>query len=189
MADTKFDNPDTRHFASIPWCAKHLGKPNVVSQIAPSRIPQDTQEHELISRTLNSDSTIKAFVVSWERPRDARTPVYEMRAFVTLGPGVNGYPGVCHGGIVATILDEVMGFLGPLNRNRPPILDADYMTAYLNTQYIVPVPTGTTLMVDMRITKVDGRKCYLEGHIEDESGRKLATADSLYVGLKPKTKL
>jgi hypothetical protein len=32
-----------------------------------------------------------------------------------LGGGLNGYPGICHGGFVATMLDEVCGLLIVLN--------------------------------------------------------------------------
>jgi thioesterase superfamily protein 4 len=57
-----------------------------------------------------------------------------------LGDGLNGYPSICHGGFVATMLDEVCGVLIMLNMEKrmerlkkhgplQPHTDMAYMTA------------------------------------------------------------
>jgi thioesterase superfamily protein 4 len=57
-----------------------------------------------------------------------------------LGDGLNGYPSICHGGFVATMLDEICGVLIVLNLEKrmerlkkdgplQPHTDMAYMTA------------------------------------------------------------
>jgi acyl-coenzyme A thioesterase PaaI-like protein len=186
MATTGHHSADIERIASIPWCAKYLNKPDVVVETAPSRIPQSTQEHELFSRTLNSPGTVDAFVIFYNQPQNDQEPIQEIKSFLTLGSGLNGYPGVCHGGIVASILDEVLSFFLPLNARRNVFPQVNYMTGYLNTSYLGPIPTSTTVMCVARVVKIDGRKVYLEGHIENEAGAVLAKGDALFIGLKPK---
>ena len=41
--------------------------------------------------------------------------IQEVRTLMDLGNGVNGHPDICHGGFVATVLDEVIGILLTLN--------------------------------------------------------------------------
>jgi thioesterase superfamily protein 4 len=68
-------------------------------------------------------------------------PYREIITIVDLGDGLNGYPQICHGGMIATLLDEVCGVLiVELNKERSlhlakesvpgeAILNASYMTA------------------------------------------------------------
>ncbi|KAH8751049.1 HotDog domain-containing protein, partial [Diaporthe sp. PMI_573] len=100
----------------------------------------------------------------------------EVRGFVTLGNKVDGWPGVCHGGVVAAILDEVPSMLTRVNAP-----GRSFMTAYLNVTYLGPVRTPGTIMVVSRLKRVQGRKVYVESVVEDENGEKLAKADTLFV--------
>ncbi len=170
----------------FPGARKHLDGPDMVVQTPQSRFPRATGEHELFSRTLNSRDTIPAFVMAYRRPRDAGAQVRELKSFLTLDAGINGYPGVCHGGIVATILDEVMALIFYINQERGTGFNADYMTAYLNTTYLAPIRTPGTIMVVLGVAKDEDRKVFLEAHIEDENGTVLAKGDCLYVALRQK---
>lgn len=63
-----------------------------------------------------------------------------------------GYPGVVHGGIVFTMLDEVLGrvtMLGDPTRFT--------MTAKVEVRFRKPVPTGETLQIHGRVEKRRGR--------------------------------
>lgn len=179
-------NGDFEHFMSIPWCRAHLQGAGVAALIPRSRRAKASTEDELFSRTLNTPETFSAYVLFYEEPRDPHGRVDEVKAFLTLNPGVNGYPGVCHGGIVATILDEVLGVLMPLNQARGAQPPTVHMTAYLHTTYLQPVRTPATVLVTTRINKVDGRKVLVEGSIWDEKSTRLARAEALFVELKKK---
>ncbi|KAF9870054.1 thioesterase superfamily protein [Colletotrichum karsti] len=197
----KSENPDLKHFLAIPWAAAHINAPDTVRETASSRFPKQDTEDELFSTTLHTDKTIAAFLTLYKRPSSSFSSssattaekddgtgniIREVKALLTLRHGVNGYPGVSHGGIVATILDETIGLVFPLNKVNGLLEDASYMTAYLNTQYVRPVRTPQTILVVVTVKRVEGRKFWIEGVIEDKDGQVLAKADSLYVRVREK---
>lgn len=113
-----------------------------------------------------------------------------LHAFVSVGEAVSGWPGVVHGGIVATIFDEVTGYVPMLNRLRgvPMFTNSGYMTGYLNTRYHRPVGTSAVLLVTAKILKVQGRKCWIKGEIRSTAnggleGPALASCEALFIAL------
>lgn len=212
-ATMKSANPDVQHFLSIPWCAARLNEPDTVRDTAPSRFPKQNTEDQLFSTTLNTADTIAAYLTFYKRPSPSSSVpassssssstssststipkdddaglniIRQLKALLTLRSGVNGYPDVSHGGIVATILDETIGLVFPVNKSNGLIPDAAYMTAYLNVTYVKPVRTPQTVLCVVDVTKVVGRKWWIDARIEDEGGVVLARAESLYVRLVEK---
>ncbi|KAI1113245.1 HotDog domain-containing protein [Nemania sp. NC0429] len=184
MSIAAMNSLDHSHFAAISWCAPHLQGDRIVTGTPRSRVIKTTGEDALFGHTLNSESTIVRMLQVHEEPASATERVNEIKVFLTLGSGLNGYPDICHGGLVTTIMDEVIGILIPVNRERKNISSGTHMTAYLNTSFIRPVPTPATILARAWFTKIEGRKFYTQGSIEDESGRILARADALFVELK-----
>lgn len=68
-----------------------------------------------------------------------------------------GYPGVVHGGLLTTMLDELIGRTAIAS-------DLWCMTAKLEVRFKKPVPLGAPLKLKGEITKKSGR--LLEGHGE-----------------------
>lgn len=178
------------HFRSIPWVAKHLSQPHLIINQSDTRRPKPGHGDTLISQTLNREDAISAYItIVKQQPPQTDELITEILSFLTLGPQLNGWPGVCHGGIVMTILDEVQGQLFTQNKKQKKMKDIPLMTAYLNTKFSKPVKTPCTIMVRARITKVEGRKHWTEAKIlvEDaETGQEveLAGCESLFVMLK-----
>jgi uncharacterized protein (TIGR00369 family) len=76
--------------------------------------------------------------VEWYNDHEAK----QVRATVVVPQHFNSYPGVVHGGIIATLLDETSG--------RSLLLDGDndsnlMVTLKLEVKYRRPVPTGQPL--------------------------------------------
>ncbi|KAK3325914.1 HotDog domain-containing protein [Apodospora peruviana] len=175
------------HFRAIPWCAAHLSAPDVVIDRSFSRRPKPKFEDALLSYTLNRPDAIPAFVTFYRPPPPQEGPqalVTEVKAFLSLGNLVNGWAGICHGGIVMTILDEVMGQIPAVNKLRGVMENIPLMTAFLNTTFLKPVKTPTTVLVTGKLVRREGRKYYIDGLIEDENGTALARAEALFVMLK-----
>jgi len=181
---------EAAHFRAIPWCAAWLAAtPNVVFSKCLTRTPKPNFEEALIAQTLNRPDAIAAFAVFYSQPANPRDFVTEIGAFLSLGPMLNGWRGICHGGIVMTIMDECLGQLAAINRIRGVAPDAEQMTAYLNTTFLSPVRTtveGSIVMVKARITKREGRKQFVAGHMEDEKGTVLCRSEGLFIQLVAK---
>jgi acyl-coenzyme A thioesterase PaaI-like protein len=89
---------------------------------------------------------------------------------------------VTHGGIVATILDEVMGWA---------LASADSwgFTARLTIEYRRPTPIGRLLRAEGRLVGRRRRLLTTKARLMDvATGELLATADALYVAAPPERK-
>ena len=87
-----------------------------------------------------------------------------------------GWEGMAHGGIVCTILDEVMAWA---------LVDHDGwgVTARRNVDFRRPVPIGRRIRGEGRVRDVKRRVIYAEGTIVDaEDGSELARAEATFVG-------
>ncbi len=82
-----------------------------------------------------------------------------------------GYREFAHGGVVATLLDEAMGWA---------LLEStgNYgVTRNLNVTYRRPVSLDRTILVRGEIVARDGRSVRLKASVADERGRVLASAE------------
>lgn len=80
----------------------------------------------------------------------------EAVADVELGPAFEGAPGRSHGGIVAAIFDDVLGYLLTLYA-------VPAFTGELAVRYLAPTPIGQPFTVRARLLGRDGRKLYAAG--------------------------
>jgi acyl-coenzyme A thioesterase PaaI-like protein len=90
-----------------------------------------------------------------------------------------GAPGLAHGGVLATALDETLGSLSWMLR-------VIAVTGRLESEFLRPVPVGATLHLSARCTAVDGRKIYstAEGRIDGPDGPVAVRADALFIEVK-----
>lgn len=92
----------------------------------------------------------------------------------TIDGAYQGYPGLAHGGIVATLLDEAMGWAAYS-------LGDFAMTAKMTVRYRRPVPLGETLTVLGEVTRARGVALEVRGELRDRKGRLLADAEGLFM--------
>jgi acyl-coenzyme A thioesterase PaaI-like protein len=87
-----------------------------------------------------------------------------------------GAPGLAHGGVLATALDEVMGSLFWLLR-RPMV------TGRLETDYVRPVPVGSTLSLQAKCLGFSGRRMHATalGYLGGPGGSVAIRAAAVFV--------
>ncbi|MCJ1291827.1 hypothetical protein MMC34_003372 [Xylographa carneopallida] len=171
---------DTEYIQSIPWCAKLLADPTLVMIPTSTRKLKQSTEDALFAETLKTDDTIRAWVALFRQPLRGSTKTEEVYTLVSLGYGLNGYPHICHGGIVATIMDEVMSTLLSVNKNRNGVSGVA-VTASLNINFLKPVWTPQVVLVSARFREIKGRKIYLESTVRDNGRIILAKAEALFM--------
>ena len=101
----------------------------------------------------------------------------EAVARVRLGHAFEGAPGRAHGGVVASIFDDVMGIV--LTINSTPAF-----TARLTVSYLAPVPVGVELEFRARQTWREGKKLFIAAEATHE-GNVIAEAEGLFIALPP----
>lgn len=96
------------------------------------------------------------------------------RAEFTPEPAHQGYDGVTHGGIVFSVLDDVMA-------NWLFLKGVRAYSARSEIRYRDPLPVGTPLLLEGRLKKKKGRFVVLEGRaIRAGDGRTVAEAESTF---------
>jgi uncharacterized protein (TIGR00369 family) len=86
-----------------------------------------------------------------------------------------GAPGVIHGGVQATLLDEVMGHAIHVANLDP---DLDIATVDFSLRYRRPAPVGVPLTLRARLVRSEGRDFYVTGEIVSPAGEPLTTAEA-----------
>jgi len=93
-----------------------------------------------------------------------------------LGKRYTGPPGHCHGGIIATILDEAMG---KVNKLRSVIA----LTSEITVNYLKPVPLNRPLRVESHELRVRGRRHINVAEILNQKGDVLARSRGTFVAI------
>jgi acyl-coenzyme A thioesterase PaaI-like protein len=185
---------DIAFFKTIPWCRALIDDPDYAFTVTPARQPKANGEDELLARTLNTKSSISTLVSYYKKPTSSSSPIEELKTLVSVGRGVNGWQDMLHGGIAATLLDELMGVLLHLNNDlleeRAKAVGkihehTNTVTAELTTKYLKPVITPQTLCVRVWLVRMEGRKGWVDGAIEDAYGNALVKGSGLFIQLRP----
>jgi uncharacterized protein (TIGR00369 family) len=93
-----------------------------------------------------------------------------------LGKRYTGPPGHCHGGIIATILDDAMG---KVNKLRHVVA----LTKEMTVEYLKPVPLHKPLRVEGREVEVNGRIHINVAEIYNEKGEVLARSRGTFIAI------
>ncbi|WP_435006662.1 PaaI family thioesterase [Tundrisphaera lichenicola] len=85
--------------------------------------------------------------------------------------------GLVHGGVIATLLDSVMGMAAA--RSSP--VEHYLVTAQLNVNFIRPALDGETLIAFADVRHVGRRTAVAQGEIRTDSGSLVATSSATFV--------
>jgi acyl-coenzyme A thioesterase PaaI-like protein len=94
---------------------------------------------------------------------------------VTLGNAFEGAPGRAHGGVVAALLDEVMGLMNVIH-------GAMAYTAQLDITYLAPTPVGAPIVARAWLARQDNRKLYVEATLHADE-LLVASAKALFISI------
>ena len=94
-----------------------------------------------------------------------------------------GPAGVIHGGIQATLLDEILGIavssaLGDMS--------SDVVTAAFSLRYKRPAPTEAEVVLRARYDRAEGRSHFVTGELLDSEGNVCTTAEARWVDVTPR---
>ena len=120
-----------------------------------------------------------SFVAGWANPLGLAARLWredEVAVMkVTLGNAFEGAPGRAHGGVVAALLDEVMGFMNAMHGDMA-------LTAQLDITYHAPTPVGKSIIARAWLERSDGRKRYVVGQLHAD-GALIASAKGLFIAI------
>ena len=115
--------------------------------------------------------------------RCTRTGERSVELRFTAPPHLAGPPGVVHGGIQATLLDEALGMaarVGCVGDGGVRLMTVDFQLRYRR-----PAPLGESLVIRGELVRSEGRDLHLEGRIESAEGELLTLATARWVRMPP----
>ncbi|CAO2650512.1 Nn.00g018040.m01.CDS01 [Neocucurbitaria sp. VM-36] len=139
-----------------------LDDPKYIASRPHLKIPEKLRAHNLTGGTLLGPDKIAVPPLQFT--------TLDGSSFVSiqyLGTALCGHPGIVHGGLLATLLDE-----GLARCCFPALPNKVAVTASLNIVYKAPVMAGQIIVLRAETTKVEGRKAWVKGWLEtlaDES--------------------
>ncbi|KAK0510696.1 hypothetical protein JMJ35_007128 [Cladonia borealis] len=156
-----------------------LNSPKLINTSTTNRRPQPPADrvvtNTLISKTLRSDTTTRAWQALQAKQVDPPNASPSFFLLLSLGPGLDGYNGNLHGGMLGIIIDQAtsmcaIGAAGPTAA-----------TAEMTLRYKKRSPLPSMVLCRSVVTKWEGRKLWLRGTIEDGAGTVFCEADSVFV--------
>ena len=127
-------------------------------------------------------NSLQCFVCGLENPaglhlRFYQTAPEEVTTYITVPEQFQGFPGVVHGGIVASMLDEAAGRCLMGTEDQPRFM----FTAKLEVRYRQNVPVGQPLRIVGRSVRNKARMAECQSFIYDAQDRVLAEATAVMV--------
>jgi acyl-coenzyme A thioesterase PaaI-like protein len=105
----------------------------------------------------------------------------EIVAEVTLRPGHEGAPQRSHGGIVAALFDDILGFVLTIHKQPG-------FTGELKIRYEAGTPIGVPLSCRVRLDERQGRKLLMSGELTvDATGDVVARCTAIFIAIDPET--
>lgn len=172
---------DDETFRRITVAARELEAE--VAASAPRRRDVDEMKRTLFSGDLLEGGRLQDFpdcIVSGEaNPMGIGMVAHqvgeEAHARVILGPAFEGAPRRAHGGVVAAVFDDVMGFMLAIKA-----LPA--FTGEMTVRYLAPVPVGEEIEFRGRLDGQDGRKLFMSADAWC-AGRRIAESSAVFIAL------
>ncbi|KAK2014612.1 thioesterase superfamily protein [Colletotrichum eremochloae] len=176
---------------ALPWCHAILTRPGITIFTPQSRDPKNTNPHDrFFGKTLNHSEGIPA-CVAFHPDSPGKSVITELSILFALSRGVDGYPGIAHGGLIAILIDEVLGVLIQRNMNtdrEDPIFKMNTVTSSMDIKYLKPITTPGVVLGVGQIREIRGKKMLLRAVVKDSNGVDLVTCDSVWIGI-PRVKL
>ncbi|GAB7348553.1 hypothetical protein MBLNU459_g6945t1 [Dothideomycetes sp. NU459] len=166
------------HIKSHPLAQKLRADPAYSESRPHLKIPEAMRNHNLTGGTLLGEDKIAVPPLNFANVA-AELPTLVQLSY--LGPSLCGHPGIIHGGLLATLLDE-----GLARACFPALPNKVGVTASLTINYKVPCPADSYVVLKAETIKVEGRKAWVKGWIEIlgegvEEGVHVVEAEALFI--------
>ena len=161
--------------------------------------------------TMRAFNGVQNWIELYKAPTPGSQEITHTVSLCKFGTGFNGFPGICHGGAVMTLMDEALAFAMVANEiertgqfvdnsnkqllveGRPltEVLKGLMVTTTLNLKFLKPVRCPGVVGIEVEVVEMKGHKMKVRGTMMDGDGTPLLKADGLWVriGGAPKGKL
>ncbi|KAF9112386.1 hypothetical protein BGX27_003462 [Mortierella sp. AM989] len=136
-----------------------------------SHVTDENRVHHLTSGTLFGDSKLGVAPALFQSLDQS-----QVLSVLHVGKSLNGHPNITHGGLLATLLDEVTAMSA-----LPNLPGKTGFTANLNINYRHPCIADQFIIIHSEVTSVEGRKAFVKATLKNVEGTLLADATALFI--------
>ena len=104
----------------------------------------------------------------------------EVATRFTPGMWHEGHTGMMHGGLISSVMDEVMGRSNRIFNEATGEFRAPYVTGEITVRFLKPIFLGETLTAYGRVEREEGRKRFISAEVVDDDGVVRAVASSIF---------
>ncbi|KAH7392701.1 hypothetical protein BKA66DRAFT_412353 [Pyrenochaeta sp. MPI-SDFR-AT-0127] len=208
-------NPTPQHleaFAPLQWAAPYLTSPNWVAHERTRGAGPGEATDVFCRDTMRAHDGVQEWLELYEKPASGNN-VTKSLSLCKFGLGLNGFPGIAHGGAILTIMDEALAYFMVANETlasgvdftklgeetwkqlladgRPPqeVLKGRFVTAKLDVKFLRPVLCPGVVGIEVEVLEKQGHKMKMRGIMKDEKGLPLIQVDGLWVKMGGTPKL
>ncbi|KAG0203560.1 hypothetical protein BGX28_004200 [Mortierella sp. GBA30] len=139
-----------------------------------SLVTDDYRVHHLTAGTLRGDNKLGVAPALFQSQDESK-----VLSVLHVGKSLCGHPNITHGGLLATLLDEITAMTAI-----PNLPGKTGFTANLNINYRHPCIADQFIIAHSEVTSLEGRKAFVKATLTTLEGTLLADATALFIAPK-----
>ncbi|KAG0083190.1 hypothetical protein BGZ93_010844 [Podila epicladia] len=147
---------------------------NWTRRLAYSLVTDEYRVHHLTAGTLRGDGKLGVSPALFQSKDES-----QVVSVLHVGTSLCGHRGITHGGLLATLLDEITAMTAI-----PNLPGKTGFTANLNVNYRHPCIADQFIIAHSEVTSIEGRKAFVKASLKTIDGTLLADATALFIAPK-----
>ncbi|KAF9355016.1 hypothetical protein BGX26_007071 [Mortierella sp. AD094] len=147
---------------------------NWLRRIAHAHVTDEKRVNHLTAGVLRGDGKLGVAPALFQSKDEA-----QVLSVMHVGRSLCGHPNITHGGLLATLLDEITAMTAI-----PNLPGKSGFTANLNINYRHPCIAEQFIVIHSEITSVEGRKAFVKATLKSVDGTLFADATALFIAPK-----
>ncbi|KAF1942014.1 hypothetical protein EJ02DRAFT_454678 [Clathrospora elynae] len=199
-------------FAPLAWATRYLTSPDWVVKYRGRGAGPGEDTDRFCRDTMSSHDGVQQWLELYEKPAPG-AKITRSLSLCKFGTGLNGFPSICHGGALLTLMDEALAAVMVANETletgiefskldegfwkraqvdgRPvqEVLKGRMVTAKLDIKFLAPVLCPGIVGIEVDVLENRGHKMKITGTMKDVKGKPLLQAEGLWVKIGGAAKL
>ena len=196
-------------FAPMKWAQPYLTSPDWI--VRERWRGGDPSTDVFCSLTMRANNGVQHWLEAYPTTPPGEK-IMKTASFLKFDKGVNGFPGICHGGATMAFMDEGLAYAmvvneflenadGLASKHREmweaiskgtsliEVLKGMFVTAKIEIQFLGPVIVPGMVGIETEIVELKEHKMKMRGVMKDAKGRPLMQADGIWVKIGGAAKL
>jgi acyl-coenzyme A thioesterase PaaI-like protein len=207
--------PTSEHldaFSPLTWATPYLTSPDWVACDRDRGTEPGEDTDRFCRDTMRANNGVIHWLELYERPTPG-AKVTKSISLVKFGTGLNGFPGIAHGGALLTLMDEAMLCILSVNtvletslgfmkvgeeywrqqllegKSAQETLKGRLATATMDVKLLAPVLCPGVVGIETEVIEDKGHKMRMRATMRNKQGKPLLQADGLWVRIGGSVKL